>query len=77
VDRAIAHVLAGEHDVALATLREAVELGWAGYYEAVNDPVWGDTFERPGFDTLLEQMKTAVERQRAVVEAGQAGGEKI
>ena len=74
-DRALIHALAGETETALATLGEAVELGWAGFYEAVNDPVWGNTFDRPGFDALLEDMKTAVEGQRAAVESGQAGGE--
>jgi hypothetical protein len=75
-DRALIHALAGEREVALATLGEAVEMGWAGYYEAVNDPVWGETFEQPGFAALLEEMETAIERQRAAVEAGQAGGEE-
>jgi tetratricopeptide (TPR) repeat protein len=75
-DRALAYALAGDYDVALATLRQAVDLGWAGYYEALNDPAWGDTFERPGFDGLLREMKTAIERQRAAVEAGRAGAEE-
>ncbi len=75
-DRALAHGLAAQYDTSLATLRRAVELGWAGYYEAVNDPAWGDTFEQPGFDALRQEMKTAIERQRAAVEAVQAGGEE-
>ena len=74
-DRALTHALAGQGEVALATLREAVELGWAGYYQAVNDPVWGEAFEQPGFEALLETMKANVERQRAVVESGQADSE--
>jgi TolB-like protein/tetratricopeptide (TPR) repeat protein len=71
-EAALLRGLLGDRAGALATLERAYELGWAGYYEAVNDPAWAETLAAPGFAGLLEQVEAHVEEQRTAVEAADA-----
>ena len=70
---AVTRVLAGDTQGALDHLRSAVELGWANYYGIVNDPAWGETLEMPEFAAVLAEARANNERQRAIVEAADAG----
>jgi TolB-like protein/Flp pilus assembly protein TadD len=66
---AATRVLSGDPGTALEHMERAVEVGWANYYEMVNDPVWAETIRAPEFQPLLEAAKQNVERQRAVIVA--------
>ena len=67
-EAALLRGLLGDQPGALATLERAYELGWAGYFEAVNEPAWAGTIAAPGFAGLLEKVRARVEEQRAIVE---------
>ncbi|MEJ2257957.1 MAG: hypothetical protein P8X98_13350 [Woeseiaceae bacterium] len=62
-------LLSGNHDVAYELLSRAVDLGWANYYLAINDPRWGDALLQPRFARLLEPVQANIAKQRAQVEA--------
>jgi TolB-like protein/tetratricopeptide (TPR) repeat protein len=64
--------LSGNNEDALLALQQAADMGWAGYYEIANDPVWAETLKAPGFKALLDDLKAANDRQRANVEAIEA-----
>ena len=78
-DNALHHALQGDPDAALEALRAMQENGIAkyqgpnSYYEITHDPRWAETLEHPGFPELLAEMKEEVDRQRAIVEAIEAG----
>jgi TolB-like protein/Flp pilus assembly protein TadD len=60
--------MSGDEESAFRRLSEAVDLGWAGYYEATNDPRWGDTLKQPRFVELLDRAQANLTTQRAQVE---------
>jgi hypothetical protein len=62
-------VLRGDDDEAYELLSRGVDLGWANYYTAINDPRWGDTLSQPRFAPLLETVQANIAEQRAQVEA--------
>ena len=64
--------LLGDTAGALEALQQSVELGWANYYEVLNDPAWAGIVEGPGFRELLDQVAAEIQRQRAIVEAADA-----
>lgn len=54
---------------ALTALQQAANLGWANYYDVVNNPLWAETILESEFLTLLKDVKVNIDRQRAMVEA--------
>jgi hypothetical protein len=54
---------------ALTALQQAANLGWANYYDVVNNPLWAETILESEFLTLLKDVKVNIDRQRAIVEA--------
>ncbi len=71
-ERALVHALNGEYEESLEEFSRIVELGWARYYEASNDPAWAETLSRPEFRDLLTGVKAKVDQQRANVETIEA-----
>ncbi|HEY5622241.1 MAG TPA: hypothetical protein VIV14_00675, partial [Gammaproteobacteria bacterium] len=65
----------GDEAGAYEALQQAVELGWADYYEAINDPRWGNTLSKPRFVRLLERVQADLAQQREEVERREAGAE--
>lgn len=70
--QALQHGLKGDIDSAYGSLAAAVDLGWANYFEIINDPAWAKTIQAPVFQALLQEVKVEVDRQRAIVEAADA-----
>ena len=60
--------LLGDEDGARQNFETAVDAGFRDYYGIINDPVWADTLELPGFSNLLDEMKQDLDRQRTLVE---------
>jgi TolB-like protein/tetratricopeptide (TPR) repeat protein len=60
--------LLGDEDGARQNFETAVDAGFRDYSVIINDPVWADTLELPGFGELLDEMKQDLDRQRALVE---------
>ena len=60
--------LLGDTDLAYERLSLAVDKGWADYYEAINDPRWGDVLSQPRFVTLLQRVQEDIAAQRSQVE---------
>lgn len=59
--------LRGDLDESFTLLSRAVDLGWANYYMAINDPRWGDTLQQSRFAALLERVQENIAEQRAQV----------
>jgi TolB-like protein len=74
-NNALHYALSGDSENALRSMQAMQESGLAKYYgpgkyyAIINDPVWADTIQAPGFQVLLAEMKDKLDRQRAVVEA--------
>lgn len=66
---ALHRVLMGDNAGALQTLQRAADLGWANYYDVINNPAWAEAIKAPEFQALLNEVKVEVDRQRAIVEA--------
>ena len=66
--RATVRASLGDHQGALEALREAADLGWINYFWIANDPSWHATLAKPGFEEFLEDIRTEIELQRAIVE---------
>jgi TolB-like protein/DNA-binding winged helix-turn-helix (wHTH) protein/Tfp pilus assembly protein PilF len=60
--------LAGDKELAIGRLRQAVEAGWRGYYSASNDPRWQSLRDDPRFNALMATVKADIEAQRVQVE---------
>ena len=69
---ALHRVLMGDNAGALQTLQRAADLGWANYYDVINNPAWAEAIKAPEFQALLNGVKIEVDRQRAIVEAAVA-----
>ncbi len=61
-------LLAGDEDLALDRFRQAVDVGWRDYYQALHDPRWDSVRGRPDFQELMATVKADVDVQRAQVE---------
>jgi TolB-like protein/Tfp pilus assembly protein PilF len=61
-------LLLGDHGLALARLREAVDAGWRDYYIHEHDPRWAPIADDPEYRALMAEVKADVDRQRAEVE---------
>jgi TolB-like protein len=70
--RALSSELSGDRKAALGYLRQALKLGWANYYGAVNDPAWDGALEAPEFQAVLVEARANNDKQRAIVEAADA-----
>ena len=70
--RATNRLMLGDTRGALQSLSKAVELGWTNYFWIEGDPVWDQPLQSPGFQDLLIEVTTELDRQRAVVEAEDA-----
>ncbi len=69
---ALQSALRGDVDGAYKFLSAAAELGWANYYEVVNDPAWANAVATPEFQDLLRQAKERVDEMRQAVESEEA-----
>ena len=66
---ALVRALRGDRSGARDALARAIGLGWFNYDFAVNDPIWAQAFAGEDLPALLANVKTELDRQRAVVEA--------
>jgi TolB-like protein/tetratricopeptide (TPR) repeat protein len=69
---ATTHMLLGDTDAAVDSLRQALDLGWSNYYWAINDPAWAETLGSPEFQAVLAEAKANNDKQRAIVEGADA-----
>ena len=61
-------VLAGERELAIDRLRQAIEAGWRDYYSVRHDPRWQSLSNDPRFKQLMMTVKADIEAQRVQVE---------
>ena len=61
-------VLAGEEELAIDRLRQAVEAGWRDYYSISNDPRWKSLRDDVRYKALMATVKADVDAQRARLE---------
>jgi hypothetical protein len=61
-------VLAGERELAIERLRQAIEAGWRDYYSVHHDPRWQSLSNDPRFKQLMMTVKADIEAQRVQVE---------
>lgn len=66
---AATHAIAGEIELSIELLSEAIEAGWRGYYDARTDPRWARVAEEPTFQNLMNQVQShlATEREALVL----------
>lgn len=66
---AVTFAVAGETERSLERLRDAVDAGWRGYYDASSDPRWGRVAEESQFKDLMDQVQAhlAAEREALVL----------
>ena len=69
---ALNRVLLGDADGAINALSQALELGWNNYMRIANDIAWKEMHALPEFQPILARTKSALEKQRAIVEADDA-----
>jgi TolB-like protein/Flp pilus assembly protein TadD len=72
---ALTALLAGQRELALERLTRAVDAGWCGYYEVRTQPWWRALDAEPAFQALVARLQSAIEEQRALVEAADATDE--
>ncbi|CAN5126135.1 hypothetical protein BH24PSE2_BH24PSE2_15960 [soil metagenome] len=70
-------VLAGDEELALDRLRQAVDAGWRDYYAVNSDPRWQSIRDDPRFEELMATVKADIDTQRARVEQIDAGDDFI
>jgi adenylate cyclase len=58
-------VLAGDKELAIERLRQAIEAGWRDYYSVSSDPRWRALSNEPRFKELMANVKADVDAQRA------------
>jgi tetratricopeptide (TPR) repeat protein len=61
-------VLAGERELAIERLRQAIEAGWRDYYSVRHDPRWQSLSNDPRVKQLMMTVKADIEAQRVQVE---------
>ncbi|MEX2496541.1 MAG: winged helix-turn-helix domain-containing protein [Woeseia sp.] len=61
-------ILAGDHDFAIARLRQAVAAGWRDYFRLLHDPRWNAVRDDRRFQALMATVEADVDRQRAQLE---------
>jgi TolB-like protein len=69
---ALHRALMGDKAGALQKLQQAADIGWANYYDVVNDPAWAEAIKAPEFQKLLGEVKDEIDRQRVIVEGADA-----
>jgi TolB-like protein/DNA-binding winged helix-turn-helix (wHTH) protein/Flp pilus assembly protein TadD len=67
--KALATLLMGDQDGALALLEQAAREGWRGYYGAMRDPRWAILRDEPRFRAVMAWVKEDLDAQRAAFEA--------
>ena len=67
--QALATLLLGDTDGALALLEQAAREGWRGYYGAMRDPRWAIVRDDPRFRVVMAWVKEDLDAQRAAFEA--------
>jgi len=70
-------VLAGEEELAIDRLRQAVEAGWRDYYSINNDPRWKSLRDDVRYKALMATVKADVDAQRARLEQIEATDEPV
>jgi len=66
-------LLMGDVELALDRFETAVDAGWSEYYTRHHDPRWAALKGNPRYEALMARVKADVDRQRAEVEATDAG----
>jgi tetratricopeptide (TPR) repeat protein len=61
-------VLAGDEELAIDRLRQAVEAGWRDYYSVSNDPRWKSLRDDVRYKELMATVKADIDEQRARLE---------
>ena len=61
-------VLAGDKELAIDRLRQAVDAGWRDYYSVSNDPRWKSLRDDPRYKELMATVKADIDAQRARLE---------
>jgi TolB-like protein/DNA-binding winged helix-turn-helix (wHTH) protein/Flp pilus assembly protein TadD len=61
-------VLAGDEELALDRMKQAVEAGWRDYYSVINDPRWASLRDDVRFKHLMARVKADIDSQRARLE---------
>jgi TolB-like protein/Flp pilus assembly protein TadD len=67
--KALATLLMGDREGALALLEQAAREGWRGYYGASRDPRWAIVRDEPRFRAVMAWVKEDLDAQRAAFEA--------
>lgn len=70
-------VLAGDEELALDRLRQAVDAGWRDNYSVNSDPRWQSIRDDPRFEALMATVKADIDTQRARVEQIDAGDDFV
>jgi tetratricopeptide (TPR) repeat protein len=73
--KALATLLLGDTDGALALLEQAAHEGWRGYYGALRDPRWALVRDEPRFRAVMAWVKEDLDAQRAAFEAANSDEE--
>ena len=70
-------VLAGDKELALERMRQAVDAGWRDYYSVSNDPRWQSLSKNPRFQELMARVKADIDSQRARLEQIEAKDDTV
>lgn len=70
-------VLAGDKELAIDRLRQAVEAGWRDYYSVSNDPRWESLGNDLRFQRLMATVKADIDVQRARLEQIEATDDPV
>jgi TolB-like protein/DNA-binding winged helix-turn-helix (wHTH) protein len=68
VEYALITLLRDDSNGAIKLLQRAVDTGWRGYFQIVNDPRWESLRSDERYQALLESIRKYVEAQRTEVE---------
>jgi TolB-like protein/DNA-binding winged helix-turn-helix (wHTH) protein/Tfp pilus assembly protein PilF len=70
-------LLAGDEELALDRMKQAVEAGWRDYYSVNNDPRWGSLRDNVRFKQLMAGVKADIDSQRARLEHIEANEDTV
>ena len=70
-------VLAGDEELAIGRLRQAVDAGWRDYYSVTNDPRWKSLRDDVRYKELMATVKADIDAQRTRLEQIEATDEPV
>ena len=70
-------VLAGDKELAIERMRQAVDAGWRDYYSVSNDPRWQSLRDDARFQELMARVKADIDSQRARLEQIEAKDDTV